>query len=395
MTTSKPEKKLPRHVVEEPDRFGNVRLYFRKGHGARIRLQGLPGTEQFWREYAAAIAGTPLPQKKGRARAPQKGTFRALCVDYLASADFGRLDAATRAQRRRVLESMLLEPPSPEDTDHHFADIPMAAFSTQHVRVLRDRKAAAPEAANHRLKTLRALFKWAIEDNRLTTNFARDVPKFATGSQGHHTWSEEEVDAYMSRHPPGSKAFVALALLLFTGQRISDVAALGRGNVTADDKGRPVLTLTQCKNQGRAPVRLVLPVLDVLADALVTARDLGRETFLITDYGKPFSVKGLGNKFRDWCDEAKLPHCSAHGLRKAGATIAAENGATEYQLMAIFGWSDPKQAAGYVRKARQKKLAGDAMHLILAPAKNPSPPDGDGASEGKATRKLLKMLAPE
>ena len=55
--------------------------------------------------------------------------------------------------------------------------------------------------------------------------------------------------------------------------------------------------------------------------------------------------------------------CSAHGLRKTGACIAAENGATEAQLMAIFGWGDPDMAALYTRKARQKRIAGDAMGL--------------------------------
>jgi hypothetical protein len=47
-----------------------------------------------------------------------------------------------------------------------------------------------------------------------------------------------------------------------------------------------------------------------------------------------------------------LPHASAHGLRKAGAVIAAEKGATERQLMAIFGWSTMKKAARYPRAAR-------------------------------------------
>jgi integrase len=50
-----------------------------------------------------------------------------------------------------------------------------------------------------------------------------------------------------------------------------------------------------------------------------------------------------------------LPHCSAHGLRKAAAAIAAENGATERQRMDMFGWRDPKMAAHYTRAARQKK----------------------------------------
>jgi hypothetical protein len=57
-------------------------------------------------------------------------------------------------------------------------------------------------------------------------------------------------------------------------------------------------------------------------------------------------------------------------LRKAGATIAADNGATEHQLMAIYGWESPKQAAIYTRKANRKKLAGEAMHLIVPAARS-------------------------
>ena len=81
-------------------------------------------------------------------------------------------------------------------------------------------------------------------------------------------------------------------------------------------------------------------------------------------FGKPFSRAGFGNKFRQWCDEASLKHCTAHGLRKAGAVIAAENGATAHQLKAIFGWSTLKQAELYTRAAEQKRLAEDAMDLL-------------------------------
>jgi len=88
-------------------------------------------------------------------------------------------------------------------------------------------------------------------------------------------------------------------------------------------------------------------------------------TFLVTKFGKPFTAPGFGNWFRRRCDEAGLPHCSAHGLRKAGASIAAENGATENQLMAIFGWETTKEAARYTKAARQKKMARDAMPKLL------------------------------
>jgi integrase len=68
-----------------------------------------------------------------------------------------------------------------------------------------------------------------------------------------------------------------------------------------------------------------------------------------------------------------LPHCSSHGLRKAGATIAAENGATAHQLMAIFGWNTVKQAELYTRNANRKRLAGEAMHfLVLSEQSAPS-----------------------
>jgi len=59
---------------------------------------------------------------------------------------------------------------------------------------------------------------------------------------------------------------------------------------------------------------------------------------------------------RQWCNDADLPECSSHGLRKASATILAEAGATEHQLMAIFGWSDSKMAQHYTKAAQSKRI---------------------------------------
>jgi hypothetical protein len=41
---------------------------------------------------------------------------------------------------------------------------------------------------------------------------------------------------------------------------------------------------------------------------------------------------GFGGWFRKQCDKAGHKHCSAHGLRKAGASIAAENGTSPHRL---------------------------------------------------------------
>jgi len=54
------------------------------------------------------------------------------------------------------------------------------------------------------------------------------VDFLASASEGFHTWAVDEVRAYEKQHPTGTKARLALALLLFTGVRRSDVVKLGR-----------------------------------------------------------------------------------------------------------------------------------------------------------------------
>jgi integrase len=228
--------------------------------------------------------------------------------------------------------------------------------------VLRDRKLPQyPEAARSRLKNVSQVFAWGVSKRLVRHNPARDVtyPK-ARPSAGFHSWSREEVAAFEARHPVGTKARLALGLLLYTGQRGSDVALFGSQHVSDG-----WLRFTQQKNAGRNPVRLELPILSVLAE-MISASAVGLSTFLVTEHGRPFSRKGFGQWFRKRCDEAGLAHCTAHGLRKAGAVIAAENGASAHQLMAIFGWRTIKEAERYTKAAEQKRIAGDAMPLLLA-----------------------------
>jgi len=111
------------------------------------------------------------------------------------------------------------------------------------------------------------------------------------------------------------------------------------------------------------------PILPPLT-AAIDAGPVGNLTFLVTNYGRPFTAKGFQNWFRARCNEANLPHCTAHGLRKAGATILAENGVTTAQLMAIYDWSTPNQTEIYIRAANRTRfanrtrLAGQAMPLL-------------------------------
>lgn len=359
-------KRLPKGCVEDTDRHGNVRVYFRPKGRPKVRIQGIPWSEPFMEAYRAAVEAKPAapdPEKPVARPASKEGTWRWLCERYFVAPEFtGTLDPRTRKVRRSLLEATFIEPIAPGSTKL-FADFPLDRMTPKAIRVLRDRRADKREAANARLKATRQVFAYGIEAELVEANPAREVPYLTGKTDGHHTWSLDEVAQYIQRHPPGTKAYLALALLLFVGCRRADVVALGRQHIR---KGW--LRYTQHKNRNRAPVTLDLPVLPVLQHAIDTMPTAESDTpalaFLTTEFGKAFTANGFGNWFRKRCTEAGLPHCTAHGLRKAGAAIAAENGATENQLMAIYGWTNPKQAALYTRKARQKVLAGGSMHLI-------------------------------
>ena len=168
----------------------------------------------------------------------------------------------------------------------------------------------------------------------------------------------DEVERFERCHPIGTKAHLALALLMYTGVRRSDVVRLGRQHIR---DGWFKITLQ--KNKKRRPVTVDLPVLSVLQE-IIDASPVGDLTFLVTAFKRPFTANGFGNWFRRRCDEAGLPDCSAHGLRKAGAARAAENGATTHELMAIFGWQTVKEAERYTQAAQRKRLAEGAERLL-------------------------------
>lgn len=350
--------RLPRYCVEDVDRHGNVRVYLRRKGWPKLRIQGVPWTEPFMEAYRAALEGTPAEKPRDR-HATLPDTWKWLCQQYIGSTRFKGLDAVTQRRRRALLEATYDEPTKP-GAKTVFADFPLARLTPAAIRILRNRKAAVPDGANNTIKAIRAVFKWAVMPEVALTsqNPARDVSYIATSSEGFHTWSLSEVQQYIERHPPGSRAYLALCLLLFAGGRRSDAVLFGRQHVQG-----AWLRYTQHKGRNAKPMTLEVPLLPILC-AAIKACPSQNLTFLVTERGKPFTSNGFGNWFKDRCRDAGLPHCSAHGLRKAGATLAAENGATERQLMAMFGWRTSKMAEHYTRKAEQKRLAGGAMHLI-------------------------------
>lgn len=376
-------------LTSEETRHGKT-IYRVRRFGKRIQIYGEPGTDEFQAAYQAALAtlqGEP-PEKRKRVAS---GTLEWLGRQYMASIEFKALDERSRATRKGVLDSCFAAPYAPGSA-RRMGDCPLSAFGPAHVQTLRDQKADKPGAANNRRKYLSSMFRWAISQQtlpvRIATNPCRDVTRLDYETDGFHTWSDDDVARFEAHHEPGSRARLALALLLYTGARRGDVVTFGPQHIRQVRRIDPatqhpfverVLTFTPRKTRRKKKVKQVtLPVLPLL-QAAIDATPPTDLAFLMTQYGRPFTANGFGGWFRDRCDEAGLPHCTAHGLRKAGATRLASQGATAFQLMAVFGWADPKEAMTYIQAADQARLAAQIMDGL-------SNPVGHFASNHRTTR---------
>jgi integrase len=352
-----------RYLIQDRDRHGNVRIYLRYA-GRKTRMREAIGSAEFVERYYKLLAEAEVCNLATHATSVdrmhlRRGTLAWLSQAYEASTPFRQLEPSTQRTRRRILSTMLDEPIAPEEKET-FRNFPLARITTAALAVLRDRKSGVPGAANDRVKVLRALFKWAQEAKHLIGNPAIELVRLRVGKTvGHHTWTLDEIAQFEARHPLGTRARLAMALMLYSGARRSDATRLGRQHM---NDGR--LRWTAYKNRNRHPVILDIPVLAPLAEA-IAAGPTGRLMFLETEFGKSFSIPGFGNWFRDRCDEADLRQCSAHGLRKAGSTLAAENGASAHELMAMFGWSNLAEAEHYTRTADRRRLSSTGMLKIL------------------------------
>ena len=84
---------------------------------------------------------------------------------------------------------------------------------------------------------------------------------------------------------------------------------------------------------------MAIPIFDELREIL-DAGPVGDLTYLVTEFGKPYTANGFGNKFRDWVEKAGLKGKSAHGLRKA---FTAEHESPKSEITAVDGWDNLAQ----------------------------------------------------
>jgi integrase len=331
---------MPRRSFKNVSKFtdirGKVRWRFRRKGQKAVYLPGGYGSPEFIRAYDAAVNGKPQHDSQRLL----KGTIAALVAGYLASSDFKILADNTKRTYRFHLERFRKAN----------CDKGISQITPKSLREKIDTYADRPATANIFRKVMRALCRFGVDRNYMQTDPTVGVRRLRDRTDGIATWTDAEISAFEKRHPVGTKANLALRLLLYTAQRRSDVVRFGRQH----ERGGSFHI-----RQQKTGSWLVLPIVPELREAL-DKTPLGNMTYLVTDFGQPFSQAGFGNWFRARCNEAGLRRVSAHGLRKAAARRMAEAGKSVHEIMAITGHRSLGEVERYTRAASQERLAKTA-----------------------------------
>lgn len=325
------------YVEQFKDRHGKDRYYFRRGHGERTTLPGLPGSQEFMEVYRAALAQAFEPVRTANHK---PGSFAALADLYFNSPDFLRLKDISKQGTRNNIERFL------EGHGHRY----VADMSREAVNRLIGEKAATPAAANTLLKRLRTLIRFAIVNGWRKDDPTIGIRKFREGE--YHSWTDAEIEQFEAHWALGTIQRTAFALHLYTGQRRDDVRQM-----TWNDAEGGVVRVCQTKTGAR----LVIPQHKLLKDAL-EAWPRKHVTILVGPRGKPYTVESYGNWMADAIDGAGLPkRCVLHGVRKAAARRLAECGCSANEIAAVTGHKSLSEVERYTRAAAQEKLAGAAI----------------------------------
>src|SRR6266536_62561 len=327
------------------DRHGKLRYYFRRSGFKKVALPGLPGSAEFIGAYQTALnSATPTMTEIGANR-HKSGTVAHAVAGYVASREYrGDLAASTKRGRRSILERFRAE----------HGDGPIASLQRKHVEQMLAAQ-SSPAAARLFFGAIRSLMQYAVRvglrKDDPTTGVKRPVLRGEI-----YCWSDEDIRKFEATFLIGSRARLAMALGLYTGQRNGDCIKMGWFCVRND-----VIEMRQSKTG--AP--LLIPMHVELKKILSTVpRD--QFTFVTTQYGRPFArATAFSNWFRAECDKAGLsPKCCFHGLRKAAARRLAEAGCNVQTIAAITGHRSLNEIARYTRAVDQLRLARIAIKAV-------------------------------
>ena len=272
---------------------------------------------------------------------------------------------STRLQRTGLIESLL-----PENGEKPFAVLTRKVIKAE-------MKARTPSQAGNLLSALRGMIRWMIDEGHLdedddpTIGLKSGKAKASRETGGFLPWTEEDMAMYRAKWRLGTEARLMFDILHYTFLRLGDAHRFGPPHLRQTVRKMAVQIATE-KSRGNTMV--TVPVHPEFAESLRAARAagiVGAEVFTGKAVGGrvlPMNKKAWAAKFKRYAVLAGVnePKKSCHGVRKARAEVAAYADCTESQMMAMFGWTDPKMPAHYIAQANREKLGMTGMDKIVA-----------------------------
>jgi len=336
---------LPKYVSLFLDRHQKPRIRFRKTGLPVYYAKAQPGTAEFTEEYHAWLNSKRPPIIIGTI---EPGSFDDLISRYYSSMEWKVL---TNPRTQRVYRGDI------ERFRNIYGNRQVSGMTAARLSTLLGKMSDRPSAANNLKKRLSQLFSFAILLGWQTHNPAKVVKPFKNTGDGIKAWDEEQIEAFEACHPLGTKPHLAFALMLYTAQRRSDAVRMGKQHTKNAE-----IRVKQIKTNAE----LWIPIHPKLQQA-IDACPSGHLSFLVTEFGKPFTANGFGNWFRRQCHAAGLQGYSSHGLRKATSRRMAELGLSNALIKSITGHASDAEVTRYTKSARQQLMARKAMSVLANP----------------------------
>lgn len=314
---------------------GKLYAYFNTGQKdngkpiyARLPDPSAPG---FYDSYAAFKAGRTK-------RAKVEYTIADMARDYERSAKF-----STLAHKSQTLYALTLK-----RIVAALGDFPINDLHRPDVQAVLDNEITGIGARHIFLAVLGALYTWGNNQGKTELQPTRGIERIKGGA--HDPWPEAALEAALESE--NDRIRLAVHLLYFTGQRISDVVAMRWTDIK---KGILYITPQKTKRHG---VSLTIPICAALQAELDRTPKRGM-TILTSQNGRPITAQSVRKELQAFT--AGLGYSTVpHGLRKNAVITLLEAGCTPSEVAAITGQT-LQMVAHYAEKVSQKRLASAAI----------------------------------
>ena len=239
-----------------------------------------PAPLSSWRHMKPALPRSHRPKPRHG-----DGTVGSLVLSFYQSSAFSNLAPSSQQRYRLVLDKF-----AGEDGHRLVRDMPRRVA----ISIIEEIGEKTPGMANLSASVLRRLFAYGIKKELRSDNPFSGIEPYKLGS--HHTWTEAEIATFREAWPLGTRERLAHDLLLYTGQRVGDVAAMRHTDV----RDGAIHIVTE-----KTEAELSIPIHPDLLTSIASCPSRG--PMLIGYNGRPISGAALSSLVLRAANAAGLP----------------------------------------------------------------------------------------